>query len=343
MKKSFFLPSGTTLVVMFMAVYSLTSVSLAVELKLAHFMPPKHIQHRTNFVPFAKRVAELSGGEVTIKIYPSGTLGGPKQLYDAAKTGITDIAFVIPSYLTGRFVRSSSLELPFIFVSGTNMTAAVYDVYDKYLADDFKDVKMLYMYATGTGQLHSAEAPIMKASDLKGMKIRTPNSLMTTALKKLGANPVGMPIPKLAVSLEKGVINGVLTPYSAITDFRLFDLVDSVTKVNMYVTFMVVVMNKNKFNSLSPRGQKAILEAGGMKWGMKVTRNYAEHDLFTLNKIRTDSKIKIKLLDMPEGEVMKMKQALKGMYADWVADASKKGVPAQEILDAIMAAAKAYR
>ncbi|MBW1913295.1 MAG: hypothetical protein JRI43_09165, partial [Deltaproteobacteria bacterium] len=69
-----------------------------IELKFAHFMSPKHIQHRMSFDPFCKKVEELTGGKVKIKIYPGGALGKPTQLPDAARDGITDIAFIIPCY-----------------------------------------------------------------------------------------------------------------------------------------------------------------------------------------------------------------------------------------------------
>ncbi len=83
-----------------------------IELKFAHFMSPKHIQHRMSFDPFCKKVEELTGGKVKIKIYPGGALGGPKQLPDAVRDGITDIAFTIPAFTTGRFPRISALDLP---------------------------------------------------------------------------------------------------------------------------------------------------------------------------------------------------------------------------------------
>ena len=89
----------------------------AIELKMAHFMSPMHIQHQRSFVPFAKKVEELTGGKVKIRIYPGGALGGPKQLPDAVKAGITDIAFIIPGYSTGRFPRISAFDLPFLFDS----------------------------------------------------------------------------------------------------------------------------------------------------------------------------------------------------------------------------------
>jgi TRAP-type C4-dicarboxylate transport system substrate-binding protein len=312
-----------------------------VELKLAHFMPPVHVQHRKNFAPFAENVAKLSDGKVTVKIYPGGTLGGPKQLYDATRTGVTDIAFIIPSYVTGRFPRCAVFELPSLFDNAVHLTESAYRVYDQYIAEDFKDVKLLYMYAPGLGQLHSAGDPILSLDDMKGTKVRSPNALMTIALRKLGANPVGMPISKLAVSLQKGVIDGVLTPYSAITDFKLFDLVKHVTRVNLYGTFMCVVMNKKKWESLSEAGKKAILEAGGKQWGLHTAQAYDQHDLDTIETIKKEGKIK--LHNMPDAELAIIQERLKDMYADWVNKTSKKGIPAQEILDAVREAAKKTR
>jgi TRAP-type C4-dicarboxylate transport system substrate-binding protein len=39
-----------------------------IELKMAHFMSPLHVQHQQSFVPFAEAVEKLTGGKVKIKI-----------------------------------------------------------------------------------------------------------------------------------------------------------------------------------------------------------------------------------------------------------------------------------
>lgn len=53
-----------------------------IDLKFAHFMSPMHIQHQKSFAPFCKKVAELTGGQVKIKIYPEGALGRRMQAHD---------------------------------------------------------------------------------------------------------------------------------------------------------------------------------------------------------------------------------------------------------------------
>ncbi len=301
-----------------------------IELKFAHFMSPKHIQHQKSFDPFTKKVAELTKGQVKIKIYPGGALGKPKQLPDAVKTGITDIAFIIPSYTTARFPRISALDLPFLCDSATQTTEVIYDLYDKHFAADFKDYKVLWLYSAGPGQLQSATKAMPTAASLNGMKMRAPSAYMSKALKLLGSNPVGMPISKLTMSLQKKVIDGMLTPYSAVQDFRLFDLVTHITELNMYVTPMAVVMNKAKYNGLPDFAKKAIDEASGKQWGMHAGKVYDEHDGNTLKEIKKRGKIKV--YNLPGAEKQKVANMVKSLEADWITATSKKGVPAEKIL-----------
>ena len=301
-----------------------------IELKFAHFMSPKHIQHQKSFDPFTKKVAELTKGQVKIKIYPGGALGKPKQLPDAVKTGITDIAFIIPSYTTARFPRISALDLPFLCDSATQTTEVIYDLWDKHFAADFKDYKVLWLYSAGPGQLQSATKAMPTAASLNGMKMRAPSAYMSKALKLLGSNPVGMPISKLTMSLQKKVIDGMLTPYSAVQDFRLFDLVTHITELNMYVTPMAVVMNKAKYNGLPDFAKKAIDEASGKQWGMHAGKVYDEHDGNTLKEIKKRGKIKV--YNLPGAEKQKVANRVKSLEAEWIAATSKKGVPAEKIL-----------
>lgn len=312
-----------------------------IDLKFAHFMSPMHIQHQKSFTPFCKKVEELTKGQVKIKIYPGGALGGPKQLPDAVKTGITDIAFIIPAYTTGRFPRTSVFDLAFLFDSALHTTKVLYALAYDYLADDYKDYKVLWFYSCGPGQLHSVTKPIYRVEDLKGMKMRSPGAYMTKALKLCGANPVGMPISKLTMSLEKKVIDGMLTPYSAVIDFRLWDLVKYIADVDMYFMPMAVVMNKQKWNNLPDSAKKAINEASGMHWGLHAAQVYDNHDQNMVNQNKVSGKIAI--YKVPMSEKKKFMELTKEMETDWLNEVSKKGLPAKELLEAVKKSAKLHR
>ena len=312
-----------------------------IQVKFAHFMSPMHIQHQKSFVPFCNKVEELTNGQVTVKIYPGGALGGPKQLPEAVKTGITDIAFTIPAYTTGRFPRTSVFDLPFLFDSSLHTTKVLYTLAYDYLADDYKDYKVLWFYSCGPGQLHSVTKPIRRVEDLKGMKMRSPGAYMSKALKLCGANPVGMPISKLTMSLEKKVIDGMLTPYSAVIDFRLWDLVKYIADVNMYTMPMAVLMNKQKWNSLPDFAKRAIDEASGMQWGLHAAQVYDDHDQNMVNQNKVSGKVEICKVPMSEKKILM--RLTKGMETDWINEASKRGLPAKELLEAVKKSAKLNR
>ncbi|MFC1580864.1 TRAP transporter substrate-binding protein [Thermodesulfobacteriota bacterium] len=312
-----------------------------IQLKFAHFMSPKHIQHRTSFAPFAKDVEEITGGKVKIKIYPGGALGKPKQLPDAVKSGITDIAFIIPAYTTGRFPYLSVMDLPFLNNSAYQTTQVLYSLYDQYFSKDFKDYKLLWVFSCGPGVFHSVTKPMNTLEDIKGMKMRAPSAMMVKAFKMMGANPVGMPISKLTMSLQKKVIDGMLTPYSAVADFRLYDLIKYITEIEMYTMPFAVVMNKQKWNSLPDFAKKAIEEAGGKEEGFQAATNYDKHDANTLQEIYKRKKIQVFKPKWFEKRRFQMK--LQPLADNWVKAMSKKGMPAKALLDDVKKMAEKYK
>lgn len=326
---------------LFGSIFTGSAASATINLKFAHFMSPKHIQHRMSFDPFCKKVEELSGGKVMIKIYPGGALGGPKQLPDAVKMGITDMAFIIPAYTTGRFPHLSVLDLPFLCSSAVQTTEVVYDLYDKYFSKDFKDYKLLWIYSCGPGQLHSVTKPINKAEDLVGMKMRAPGAYMSKSLSSLKANPIGMPISKLTMSLQKKVIDGMLTPWSAVKDFRLFDLVKYIAEVDMYTMPMAVIMNKDKWNSLPDSAKKAIDQASGKQEGLHAAQVYDEHDQNTINENKQLKKIQV--YRVPAADMEAFIGPTKGLEAEWIETMSKKGVPAKELIGAVRASMAKFK
>ena len=64
-------------------------------LSLSYFMGPKHRFNEAFFTPFAEKLAKLSGGKLTVKQYPGGTLNSnPALQYSTVVDGVTDVAFV---------------------------------------------------------------------------------------------------------------------------------------------------------------------------------------------------------------------------------------------------------
>ncbi|MCK5165105.1 MAG: TRAP transporter substrate-binding protein [Desulfobacula sp.] len=308
----------------------------SVELKLAHFMPSMHVQHVKAFEPFAKTVAELSKGEVTVKIYPSGQLGNPKTMVDSIRMGITDIGFVLPSYVPGRFQRSSVFELPFVFNSAVHVAKGFYDLYDEYLAEDYKDFKVLWVLSAPLSQVHTTEKPLLSINDFKGRKIRGGNALESKAIKLLGGNPVGMPISELSISLQKGVVDGCFTPYAALKSHKLIDVSKHITEFNFSGALMCVLMNKKKWNSLSADAKKIIDQVATREFGLKAAGVFDQED--EENKAAAQAK-GTKSYKLSETDRTQIQNKFDVFYSEWVKKNESK-IPAQKILNALFESAK---
>ncbi|HEX2967242.1 MAG TPA: hypothetical protein VHO84_15760 [Syntrophorhabdaceae bacterium] len=79
-------------------------------------------------------------------------------------------------------------------------------------------------------------------------------------VKILGAAPVTMPVTEAYDSLSRGVVDGTLFPIEALQGFKIGEVVKTVIENYgvSYATSMYCIMNKAKWNQISPADQKAI-------------------------------------------------------------------------------------
>ncbi len=309
-------------------------------LRLAHFVPTMHVQHREAFVPFVENVKKLSNGEVEIKIYPGGQLGNPKNMVNSIKKGITDIGFVIPSYVPGIFKRSGVFEMPFIFSDPEHVTRVMYDLFDRHFAEDYKDFKVLWFFSSPLSQVHTVRKPIKSLPDFAGIPIRAGGATETTAFRLLGANTVGMDIKEMSISLQKGVVDGVITPYAALKSHKIFDTVKHITEVNFSGTLMVILMNKRKWAKLPTSAKKVIDQAAGKQMGLTASRAFLSEDIE--NRVAAEM-AGIQIHKLTPMEMVQIRKKMESIYAKWVQEANKKGLKGQQILDAFLASANANR
>src|SRR5262249_50819724 len=76
------------------AAFPAPAAAQTIELKISHFIPPNHTFHKW-VTAWSAKLTKESGGRLKFTIYPNGQLvGPPSRQFDAARNGITDMAFV---------------------------------------------------------------------------------------------------------------------------------------------------------------------------------------------------------------------------------------------------------
>jgi len=249
-----------------------------VTLTLHHLLSPKSLAHAQYLEPWAKRVEEQSNGRIKVEIYPSMSLGGaPPELYRQVRDGVVDMVWTVLGYTPGVFTRTEVFELPFVHENSARATnLAIQDMYEQYLAPDFKDVHPILLHVHSGQAIHMVDKPVNSIEDLKGLKLRTPSRTGGWMIESWGAEPVGMPVPDLPQALSKGVVDGALIPYEIAIPLKIAELTKYSIEGQKGVRFGTIVfmfaMNKARYESL-PADLKAVIDANS---GMKIAAQVGE-------------------------------------------------------------------
>ena len=179
-------------------------------LKLAHGLDPSHPVHQA-MVYMADRCKEISNGELTIDIYPSGQLGSEQQCVELLQIGslaITKVSAAVMESFTEDF---KVLGLPYIFRSKEHS----FKVLDGEIGDELLMstvpfwIRGLCFYDAGSRSFYTIDTPINHPDDLKGLKIRVMKSITAMEMVKAqGGSPTPISWGELYTALQSGVVDG---------------------------------------------------------------------------------------------------------------------------------------
>ncbi|MGE0627850.1 MAG: TRAP transporter substrate-binding protein [Hyphomicrobiaceae bacterium] len=304
----------------------------AEELKLSTFVPPSHIIYAKVLVPWTEEVKKASGGNLTVKLFPSMQLGGkPPGLYRQMEQGIADIVFTLPGYTASDFPAVTLTELPGMSNSAADGTRKIWKHLDEYLARDFKAAKVLMLWNSDTAGFMSRSKPIRSVADVKGMKIRTPSRAQSDQLKALGAVPIDMPVTQIYNSLERGVVDAAMIPMSAGLDFKL-------TEVAKYFTIgaplgrspFLVAMNKARYDRLPPNLRKVIDDTTGLRLSLKGAEAYDGRTAETIAAVRANKDKE--LIELSADEHKKFMDAFRPLIKSTAEAGDKRGLKATALV-----------
>lgn len=255
-----------------------------VHLKMGHWVPPAHPLQKA-MEEWGASVQKASNGTITFQVYPAQQLGKAPDHYDMARDGIADVTYINPGYQPGRFPIIAAGELPFLMKNGIGGSVALDKWYRKYAANEMKDVKFCLAFVHDPGALH-AKRKIETPDQIKGMKIRPAHATMASFVTLLGGTNVQASAPESREVLERGVADAITFPWGSILLFKI----DSVTKFHMdlplYNTTFAWVMNKAKYEAMSPAQKKVIDDHCSPEWAGKVATPWAHYEAAGRDKLR---------------------------------------------------------
>ncbi|MEX2519534.1 MAG: TRAP transporter substrate-binding protein DctP [Paracoccaceae bacterium] len=306
-------------------------------LRVADSFPVGHYISESLLKPFMAEVAEKTGTE--FEYFPAQQLGKAKDMLNIAQTGVADIAYVAPAYISDKLPIATVGELPEDYTSPCEGTAAFWEIAKPGGALDKAEfqplgVRALMVLLLAPNQLFLSKE-LTGLDSFAGLKIRTSGGVKENLITKLGAVPVQMAAPEIRTSLDRGTIDGALLPHSSVPPYDLVPLLKSATEGVNLASFVVTYMISDAaWNKLSPEMQAVLTEAG---------ENATREACKSIDRLDGEDKAKIaaggvEFVSLSAEDAAKLKAMTLAVSDEWAAEQDGFGRPGAEILAAFRAA-----
>ncbi|MEW6668555.1 MAG: TRAP transporter substrate-binding protein [Thermodesulfobacteriota bacterium] len=340
MKKCFFVVTG----IFFLVVFSFTATMHAaepvkpIELRFSTFLPLETPVIGV-WISYCKELERRSDGRVKVTFYPAESLGKAKDHYNMAVTGIADITTHIMGYTPGRFPQAEVLELPILWPSAKVASRVCWDIYEKYLKNEFSDVHLIALATTDPTHIHTSKKPVRSMADMSGLRLRTGNPRMVEMIKSWGASPINVTGAEVYDALQKGMIDGVFINNTSLADFKLYEQLNHYTLLGMGAAVALAPMSLKAWNSLPPDIQKIVDEISGARQSASMGEVFDKR-----GKAGIDEAVKRggKIYTLSDAEKANFVAKTEPIVSAWIANAEKRGFPGKKLYDDVSALVAKY-
>jgi TRAP-type transport system periplasmic protein len=291
--------------------------------------------------PWVKRVEAATKGRVKIQVYYSQTLSKGPDNFNAVKGGVADICWCFHGYWPDMTPLADVITLPFMpFTKAEKGSEVLWKLYEKFpsIQREFGDVKTLMLWTSDTYFLVTSKKQVKTLEDIKGLKVRVTGGPPTEMMKALGAIPVLIPMPDNYQALDKGIIDGMGSPWMPLEAYRLVEVVKYYTKVPMFSTYFSMSFNKQKWERLPKDIQQAIMSVSGLEGSKAFGRNFFDTAEQSVHDAVKKGNFEMIQYELPPQELARWRKlAGDPLWKDWVKRMEAKGRPdAQKVLNAAL-------
>ncbi|MEK0084618.1 TRAP transporter substrate-binding protein [Benzoatithermus flavus] len=263
---------------------------------------------------FAELVEQKSGGKISVKLFPGGTLGGDVQTISALQGGTIEMSVMNAGLLSGNVKEFAVVDLPFLFAKPEEADAIMDGPIGQRLAGMLpeKGLVGLAYWELGFRNLTNNRHPVTKAADIAGLKIRTLQSpIFIDTFNALGANAVPLPFPELYTALETGTVDGQENPFTLIETSKFYEVQKYATETRHVYNPQIVLVSKKFWDKLNADEQKLLQDAAveARDYQRKVSREAAAKAVENLKAhgMQIDT--------LPEAEFEKIRETLAPVIA----------------------------
>jgi C4-dicarboxylate-binding protein DctP len=260
---------------------------------------------------FKKLAEERTKGQVQVEVYPNSQLYKDKEELDALQLGSVQVLAPTFSKFGPLGVKEfEALDLPYLFDNMDEARKVTQGPIGKSLLAklDSKGVEGLAFWDNAFKQM-TANKPLRKPDDFRGMKIRIQSSkVMDAQMRALGANPQVLAFSEVYQALQTGVVDGQDNPYSNIYTQKFFEVQKYLTVTDHGYHAYVLIANKKFWDGLPPN-IRTIMDGVVKDTTAYFNQIAAQEEADSLAKIKASGRIQIVVLSKEEKAALKKAMA----------------------------------
>jgi TRAP-type transport system periplasmic protein len=221
-------------------------------------------------------LSKRTGGRLTIEQFPNSALGGEVEMLKGVQLGTIDLAFITGAPLPNFIPDVGVFNIPFLFRDAAHARAVLDGPVGQSYLQKFraKDLVALVWGENGMRHITNSKRPIVIPDDLKGLKLRVPQSeVMLAGFKALGAEVSKLPFPQLYDALKSGQFDGQENPIATILASKFAQVQNYLTLSGHVYDPAIIVMSPDTFDDLTESDREAIIASA--KVGAAASRTYA--------------------------------------------------------------------
>ncbi|MEY3235508.1 TRAP transporter substrate-binding protein [Aquidulcibacter sp.] len=210
-----------------------------------------------------EQLATQTSNRLSLRSYPSAQLGAEDDTIVLAQSGVIDICRVNSAGLNNAFPLTQPLSMPFVVDGDDHLHAVCDGEVGKTILQGFeaRGLVGLAIYDAGGRCFYNTHRPVEKPSDLKGMKIRVPQSdVFIDAVAAMGANPTPLTVSAVYSSLQSRLIDGAENNWPTFETSRHVEVAKYWSQTKHSYSPEFLLMSKHSYNSLQPADRDLVRE-----------------------------------------------------------------------------------
>jgi tripartite ATP-independent transporter DctP family solute receptor len=212
-----------------------------------------------------KKLEAATNGKYKLQMFPSGVLGGEKEMIEQTQVGAINILRTSLGPLGPVVPDVNVFNMPFVFRNEAHMRAVIdgpigQEILDKITASPSKMVALGWMDG-GSRSLYTKK-PVKTPADLKGMKVRMMgNPLFVDTMNAMGGNGIAMGYGEVFSALQTGVLDGAENnPPSMFTSNHYNAGTKYYAQTNHLIIPEIFVMSKVTWDKMGKDEQALVLK-----------------------------------------------------------------------------------